>query len=67
MEDPWKHKSKGMSCTTCMWYVRKVKANGIVDTASIGHCRKYAPTMNGYPVVFQTNWCGDHKLNENSI
>ena len=23
--------------------------------------------MNGYPVVFVNDWCGDHKLNENNF
>jgi len=22
--------------------------------------------MSGYPVVFDTDWCGDHKLDENA-
>lgn len=31
---------------------------------ALGRCRRHAPTMNGYPVVFESDWCGDHKLNE---
>jgi hypothetical protein len=23
--------------------------------------------MSGYPVVYDNDWCGDHKLDENSI
>lgn len=23
--DPWKHRSAGMACSTCMWFVEKVK------------------------------------------
>lgn len=34
---------------------------------NIGRCRRHAPTMNGYPVVFVNDWCGDHKLNEKAI
>ena len=30
----------------------------------IGRCRRHAPTMSGFPVVFDTDWCGDHKLDE---
>lgn len=66
--DPWKHRSKGMQCTTCMWFVAKdttVERNA--DAPSVGRCRRHAPTMNGYPVVFDNDWCGDHKLNENSL
>ena len=57
--DPWKHRSAGMLCATCMWYVPKERKG---DADSIGRCRRHAPTMNGYPVVFPTDWCGDHKL-----
>ena len=66
-EDPWKHRSKGMCCKTCMWYVGKQKAEGNQSTSPIGRCRKRAPCMNGYPVVFETDWCGDHKLDENAL
>lgn len=55
--DPWKHRSSAMSCSTCMWFV--VKAPG-----PLGRYRRHAPTMNGYPVVFPADWCGDHKLDE---
>ena len=62
-EDPWKHRSAGMHCITCMWYVPKV-GKGEVVTSIVGRCRRHAPTMNGYPVVYEKDWCGDHKLNE---
>ena len=65
--DPWIHRSKGMSCSTCMWFVIKTKSEGSENTAPIGRCRRHAPTTNGYPVVFETDWCGDHKLNENAV
>jgi hypothetical protein len=60
--DPWKHRSAGMRCATCMWYVAKATADG--SDAKLGRCRRHAPTMNGYPVVFPADWCGDHKLDE---
>lgn len=62
MADPWKHRSEGMKCKTCMWFVPKVVGDNPVY--NIGRCRRHAPTMNGYPVVFVNDWCGDHKLNE---
>ncbi|HFD80445.1 MAG TPA: hypothetical protein ENK05_08675 [Gammaproteobacteria bacterium] len=65
--DPWRHRSKKMSCATCMWFVLKEKDEHSVNTAPIGRCRRHAPSMNGYPVVFETDWCGDHKLDENAI
>lgn len=66
--DNWKHRSKGMKCRTCMWFVYKVGVSeGEVTDNALGRCRKHAPTMNGYPGVFATDWCGDHKLDENKI
>jgi len=66
-KDPWEHRSKGMCCKSCIWYVEKKSLSGNETLgAQIGRCRRHAPTMNGYPVVFETDWCGDHKLNENS-
>jgi hypothetical protein len=55
--DPWQNRSAGMRCETCIWFVLK-KGN-------VGRCRRHAPTMNGYPVTFINDWCGDHKLDEN--
>ena len=43
-------------CATCVWYA----PTG--STQSIGRCRRHAPTMNGYPVVFFSDWCGDQKM-----
>ncbi len=130
MSDPWKHRSKGMTCATCMWSVikvsdsmlrhednlqknelmmggcrtgksipseekppggftpvdksfeetaveasihgtaiRKVSDNAETPTPQpqLGRCRRRAPTMNGYPAVFENDWCGDHKLDENKL
>lgn len=63
--DPWVHRTKKMSCSTCMWFILKQKLSDSINTTPIGRCRKHAPTMEGYPVVFETDWCGDHKLDEN--
>lgn len=52
--DPWKHRSEGMRCETCMWHVNT-------------RCRRHAPTMQGYPAVFPDDWCGDHKLDKVSM
>jgi hypothetical protein len=61
MSDNWKHRSKFMSCATCMWFVLKEgKREGL------GRCRRNAPTMGGFPAVFVTDWCGNHKIDENS-
>jgi len=62
--DPWKHRSCGMQCRTCMWCIEKQVTEG---SRRVGRCRRHAPTMNGYPVVFMDDWCGDHKLDENKV
>ena len=54
-KDNWEHRSEGMRCLTCMFYVPKREGK-------LGRCRRKAPTMSGFPVVFPSDWCGDHKL-----
>jgi len=63
--DPWVHRSQGMRCATCIYYVEKETEDG--RGAELGRCRRHAPTMNGYPVVFPSDWCGDHKLAEGRL
>lgn len=63
--DPWKHRSEGMRCATCMWCV--MKASAASGKSKLGRCRRHAPTMSGYPAVFENDWCGDHKLDENKV
>lgn len=73
--DPWEHRSTRMRCSTCMWFALKRPTSEDVyydereatAPAQVGRCRRHAPTMTGYPVVFSNDWCGDHKLNENAI
>ena len=65
VEDEWQHRSKGMRCATCMWYVPKV--NSADEETELGRCRKHAPTDNGWPPVYETGWCGDHRLDEEKI
>lgn len=77
-KDNCQHRSAGMRCRSCMFFVRKiptqvkesVDAQGgrpAVDQSSLGRCRRHAPTMSGWPVMFETDWCGDHKLDENKL
>lgn len=61
--DPWAHRSVGMRCATCMWFV--LKAAMKQPNVLVGRCRRHAPTMGGYPVVYADDWCGDHRLDEN--
>jgi hypothetical protein len=55
-----------MRCQTCIWFVLK-ELTIATGKSSVGRCRRHAPTMGGYPVVFMTDWCGDHRLDENKI
>ena len=67
-KDPWIHRSEGMLCKTCMFYVAKLSTPlKLGPITGIGRCRRHAPTMSGYPVVFPTDWCGDHKVDENKF
>jgi hypothetical protein len=64
-KDNWKHRSKGMLCVTCMYFACKQAEDE--REIKIGRCRRHAPTMSGWPVMFLTDWCGDHKLDETKI
>jgi Pyruvate/2-oxoacid:ferredoxin oxidoreductase delta subunit len=68
--DPWVHRSSGVRCRTCIWFVPKL-TQGLQamrqDTPIVGRCRRHAPSMGGYPVVYQTDWCGDHRIDENKV
>jgi hypothetical protein len=33
----------------------------------LGRCRRHAPNVSGFPVVFVNDWCGDHRLDENKL
>lgn len=62
-QDNWKNRSEGMRCKSCIWFVPKEDKAG---TINLGRCRKHAPTMGGFPVMFVNDWCGEHRLDENS-
>ena len=62
--DNWEQKGVGMLCKTCMYFVPKADEGEIVE---VGRCRRHAPTMNGWPVMFVTDWCGDHKLDKDRL
>lgn len=70
VEDPWIHRAMGMRCSTCIWFVKKEPAPMIAQHPGqheIGRCRRHAPTVGGYPVVYKSDWCGDHRLDENKV
>ena len=67
-EDNWQHRSLGMKCMTCMWFVEKpAKGGGPHLDATLGRCRRHAPSMHGWPVMFESDWCGDHKIDEEKV
>ena len=33
----------------------------------LGRCRRKAPSLDGWPAVFEDDWCGEHKIDENKI
>lgn len=69
--DNWAGRAQGMVCSTCVYFVAKkaiaTTEGGDTLRGSIGRCRRRCPTMNGFPVVYDTDWCGDHKVDENKI
>lgn len=67
--DPWIARTSGMRCRTCVFFVIKEPSGPRTanPARTLGRCRRHAPTMNGYPAVFEDDWCGDHKLDENKI
>ena len=71
IDDNWKHRSQGMKCGSCMWFIAKhYDAPKQVNDRVLGRCRRHAPSYNsniGWPPVFDTDWCGDHKLDENKV
>jgi hypothetical protein len=67
-EDNWMHKAACMRCFTCTFFVPKARNSpSLLDDPILGRCRKHAPTLNGWPAVFENDWCGDHKLDENKL
>ena len=64
-DDNWKHRQHGLRCHSCIWFVFKETTTGKPN--HLGRCRKHAPTIIGFPPVFGTDWCGDHRLDENKI
>ena len=65
--DNWKNRSLKMICKTCMFFVGK--DTNVVQTSDyfIGLCRANAPTMKGWPVIYSSDWCGNHKIDENKL
>lgn len=67
--DPWQHRSAGMRCLTCIYFVPKHVETSDAPTVNgrLGRCRRHAPALNGFPAVFERDWCGDHRLDEYKV
>lgn len=67
--DNWQHRDKTMRCRTCMWFTYKEVEVPVTKALSgcLGRCRRHAPcgVVVGWPAVYEADWCGDHKLDEN--
>ena len=55
--DNWAGRAQGRRCERCIHFVAK-------GDQGVGRCRRHAPTLEGWPVVMTTDWCGDFKLQE---
>ena len=71
-EDNWVHRSAGMRCQTCMWYVQKTRMHDNSGGESelptgVGRCRRRSPTLSGWPAMYDSDWCGDHKIDEEKL
>lgn len=64
--DMWSQRGKNMRCKTCMYYLTKERRYVNPDNL-LGRCRRHAPTMSGFPVVYPDDWCGDHKLDVDKL
>ncbi len=67
--DPCHHRSQGLRCASCIWWVEKQKAVDRPEQpirGALGTCRRHAPTISGFPATFETDWCGDHRLSDNA-
>jgi hypothetical protein len=56
-------KTSNTLCKTCRWFVPMTSETN--PDPEVGRCRRHAPTKEGFPVVFDWDWCGDYTLKEN--
>lgn len=54
-QDNWPSHEQTHTCKFCMWFVNK-------NQTVLGRCRKRAPTLDGWPAVYESDWCGEHKM-----
>lgn len=66
-KDPWKNRSVEMRCWSCLSFVVKAGSTERSESGMLGRCRRNAPTMRGFPAVFEQDWCGEHRLDETKV
>ena len=68
-KDPWQHRARYMRCYSCMAFVAKGDGPSQSDPTKkqLGRCRRHAPRLDGFPTMFSTDWCLDHKLDETKL
>lgn len=67
IRDNWRNRKDRMICARCIWYSSKsFNESGRVQLTPIGRCRRHAPcqAVIGWPTVYDSDWCGDFKLDE---
>ncbi len=47
--------------------IAKEGEKGIKISPDEGRCRRRAPTMQGFTVVYSNGWCGEHKIGSNPV
>jgi hypothetical protein len=72
--DNWALRRSGMNCSRCIFFVTKVTSDPkplktLADQKDLGRCRRHSPCqiVIGWPSVFDSDWCGDFKLDENKV
>lgn len=68
--DNWRNRRKSMICSSCMFFVAKTieSKKGLLEDSKVGRCRRHCPVVQeGYPVVFDNDFCGDFKLDESKV
>lgn len=58
-KDNWVAGAERHTCKFCLWF--KPKTNGL------GRCIFNAPTIKGFPAVYETDTCGQHKLDDKKL
>lgn len=67
--DLWNDRHLNRRCETCMyWLEKEPKHPRSKQYDIIGRCRRNAPVVQiGYPTTYPSDWCGEHKLDEEKI